>query len=514
MRLGNFLHKTEVLDSYLPNEELDIDIITNDSREIFKNSLYIAIPGNHWDGHIFLKEVLKKGAKAVIVERIDRTVPITQYKVPNSRLAWSNLSAGFFNDPSKEMFVYGITATNGKTTIAFMLDEILRAQGLNTGLIGTVKIRMGQEVNPASMTTPESFELQQYLDKMRKVGVDTVTMEISSSALEQYRAADVKFDVVSFNNFSREHIDQHGTLEAYWKAKSSIITNSKPNEIAIINISDPEIKTLYGQGKAQTITYSLFDESGDIYPTDLEKTGEAPCFTLVVAHDIILKAQDYRLIPAQKIRIQLSTPGLHTIYNAVACCAMALCQGIDRETIATGLKKFQGVERRFEQIYDREFKIIDDHFANANNIEASLLSLSSLTYNHLWIVYCIRGSRGTTVNRENVQTLANHLPNLKMDEIIVTESKGDVTFHDLVLADERAVFWDEINQIPLKVTYEEKLNDALRYALTKVETGDIILLAGTQGMDKAGRRILELISESDPLHKNEIMAAMDGRVCG
>ena len=180
MRLGNFLHKTEVLDSYLPNEELDIDIITNDSREIFKNSLYIAIPGNHWDGHIFLKEVLKKGAKAVIVERIDRTVPITQYKVPNSRLAWSNLSAGFFNDPSKEMFVYGITATNGKTTIAFMLDEILRTQGLNTGLIGTVKIRMGQEVNPASMTTPESFELQQYLDKMRKVGVDTVTMEISS----------------------------------------------------------------------------------------------------------------------------------------------------------------------------------------------------------------------------------------------------------------------------------------------------------------------------------------------
>ena len=158
------------------------------------------------------------------------------------------------------MFVYGITATNGKTTIAFMLDEILRAQGLNTGLIGTVKIRMGQEVNPASMTTPESFELQQYLDKMRKVGVDTVTMEISSSALEQYRAADVKFDVVSFNNFSREHIDQHGTLEAYWKAKSSIITNSKPNEIAIINISDPEIKTLYGQVKAQTITYSLFDE--------------------------------------------------------------------------------------------------------------------------------------------------------------------------------------------------------------------------------------------------------------
>lgn len=514
MRLGDFLHEAKILDSYLPNEDLDIDIITNDSRKINKNSLYIAIPGNHWDGHIFLKEVLRKGASAVIVEHIHEEIPITQYKVPNSRQAWSNLSAAFFGHPSREMFVYGITATNGKTTISFMLDEILRAQGLNTGLIGTVKIRMGDKVIPAAMTTPESFELQSYFNEMRKAGVDTVTMEASSSALEQYRTADVKQDVVSFNNFSREHIDQHGSLEAYWKAKSSLITNSGKEQVTVINISDPEIKKLKGLGAGQMITYSIDSQEGDIFPVDLDTSGDNPEFTLRVKQDIVLKARGDLRIPAQEFRIRLSVPGQHTVVNAVACCAMALCQGIGADSIIAGLLNFRGVERRFELIYDKEFKIIDDHFANSNNIDASLLSLSGLEYRMLHLVYGIRGSRGVTVNRENVQTLARWLPRLKMDEIIVTESVGDVTFQDLVLPEERAVFYEEIAKTGLNVMSQSRMEDALSYVLDQVQPGDIILLAGTQGMDKAGRRILGLIADQHPHLREKIMAPMANRVCG
>lgn len=514
MRLGDFLHETKILDSYLPNEDLEIDVITNDSRKINKNSLYIAIPGSHWDGHIFLREVLRKGANAVIVERIDQDVPITQYQVPNSRLAWSNLSAAFFGHPSREMFVYGITATNGKTTISFMLDEILRAQGLNTGLIGTVKIRMGDMVIPAAMTTPECFELQNYFHEMRKAGVDTVTMEASSSALEQFRTADVKQDVVSFNNFSREHIDQHGSLEAYWKAKSSIITGSTSDQVTVINISDPDIRKLKGLGAGQMITYSVDSEQGDIFPVDLDSSGDNPEFTLKVKEDIVLRARGGLRIPAQEFRVRLSVPGQHTVANAVACCAMALCQGIRADNIIAGLAQFRGVERRFEMIYDEEFKILDDHFANSNNIDASLLSLSGLDYRKLHVVYGIRGSRGVTVNRENVQTLASWLPRLKMDEIIVTESVGDVTFLDLVLPEEREVFYEEIARTGLKVTSRSKMGDALRYALEQVQPGDIILLAGTQGMDRAGRRILEFIAQQQPERREEILAPVANRVCG
>lgn len=513
MRLGDFLHETKILDSYLPNEDLEIDVITNDSRKINKDSLYIAIPGNHWDGHIFLREVLRKGASAVIVERIDRDVPITQYQVPNSRLAWSNLSAAFFGHPSRDMFVYAITATNGKTTISFMLDEILRAQGLNTGLIGTVKIRVGDKVIPAAMTTPECFELQRYFHEMKEAGVDTVTMEASSSALEQFRTADVRQDVVSFNNFSREHIDQHGSLEAYWKAKSSLITGSTKEQVTVINVSDPEIRKLQGLGEGQMITYSVDSEEGDICPMDLKSTGDNPEFTLKVREDIILTERGLT-IPAQEFRVKLSVPGRHTVANAVACCAMALCQGIRAETIVRGLASFRGVERRFEMIYDEDFKIIDDHFANSNNIDASLLSLSSLDYHKLHIVYGIRGSRGVTVNRENVQTLARWLPKLNMDEIIVTESVGDVTFLDLVLPEERDVFYEEIRKTGLKVTSCSRMSDALTYVLEQVRPGDLILLAGTQGMDKAGRRILEYIAETQPDNREKIMAPMASRVCG
>lgn len=514
MRLGDFLYETKILDSYLPNEDLDIDVITNDSRQINKNSLYIAIPGSHWDGHIFLSEVFRKGASAVIVERIDRTVPITQYQVPNSRLAWSNLSSAFFGHPSREIFVYGITATNGKTTIAFMLDEILRAEGLNTGLIGTVKIRIGKNVIPATMTTPESFDLQHYFNEMRKASVETVTMEASSSALEQFRTADVRQDVVSFNNFSREHIDQHGSLEAYWTAKSSIITGSAKDQVTVINLSDPEIRKLKGMGAGQMITYSVDSDEGDIFPEDIDLSGDNPEFTLKVKKDIVLKERGGLTIPAQEFRVRLSVPGKHTIANAVACCTMALCQGIRGETIAKGLANFRGVERRFELIYDKEFKILDDHFANSNNIDASLLSLSSLEYRHLHVVYGIRGSRGVTVNRENVQTLSRWLPKLKMDEIIVTESVGDVSFLDLVLPEEREVFYEEIAKTGLKVISHSKMNDALRCALEKVQPGDIILLAGTQGMDKAGRRILQFIADRQPENREEIMESMATRVCG
>lgn len=514
MRLGDLLHSTKILDSYLPHEDLDIQDICSDSRQVRRNSLFIAIAGGHWDGHGFLQAVAQQGAAAAIVETIQYDVAIPQYQVPNSRLAWSNLSAEFFGHPSRDLFVYGITATNGKTTIAFMLDEILRAQGHATGLIGTVKIRMGQEVIPAAMTTPESFQLQEYLAKMREAGVDTVTMEVSSQALEQYRTADVEMDVVSFNNFSREHIDQHGSLEAYWAAKSSLIRNSTHNQIAVINLSDPAIRTLYGQGEAQCLTYSLDSEEGDIYPIDLDASGDYPEFTLKIPREIVLRARDNLVIPAQEFRVRLAVPGQHTVANAVACCAMALCQGISVEAILRGLANFRGVERRFEIIYQNGFKIIDDHFANASNIEASLLSLSKLAHRRLHMVYCIRGSRGVTVNRENVQTLAKWLPKLNMDEIIVTEGAGAVTDHDLVRPEERAVFDAEIAQTGLRVTRRPELGAALEYALQSVGPGDIILLAGTQGMDQAGRRILELLSAKEPQRRQEIMAILDNRVCG
>lgn len=514
MRLVNLLNETEVLEEFRPLDNLDIERITNDSRQIHAKALYIAIPGTHVDGHRFLSDVKARGGEAAIVERIDPSVPIAQYRVVNSRQAWSSLSAAYYGHPTRDLFVYGITATNGKTTISFMLDEIIRAAGITSGLIGTVKIRIGREVIPAAMTTPESFELQGYFARMKEEGVNTVTMEVSSSALEQFRCADVHFDVVSFNNFSREHIDQHGSLESYWEAKASLITGARAETATIINLSDPAIARLEGKSSGQEVTYSLTPGVGDIYPEAVDLSGDSPRFTLVISRAIVLRGSQPLTIEAQKIPIELSTPGQHTVANAVACCAMALCQGIDRAAIQMGLKNFKGLERRFELIYDDQFKIIDDHFANMNNIETSLKSLSSLHYRKLRMVYAIRGNRGVTVNRENVQTLARWLPLLNLDEIIVTETLGEVTDKDRVLPAEKAVFFEEIEKTPLKVTFRAAMDEALQYALSVVEPGDIIFLAGTQGMDLGGRKILTMLAHRHPERAEEILRPMTGRVCG
>lgn len=514
MQLSQLLQSTEILESFMPLDHLEVDFITNDSRQMNASSLYIAIPGAHVDGHSFLKDVKEKGGRAAIVETIDQSLSLAQYRVANSRRSWSSLSATYFGQPSRDFFVYGITATNGKTTIAFMLDEILRAAGKNTGLIGTVKIRTGKETTAAAMTTPESFELQSYLAQMKEAQLDTVTMEVSSLALEQERSADVSFDVVSFNNFSREHIDQHGSLEVYWNSKAKLMTEAKPTTVTILNVSDEKICELKGKTSGQEVTYSVDSNDGDLYPKDLDLSGNYPKFTLVVSRDIHLKGKNSVTIPAQRIPIELSTPGVHTVANAMACCTMALCQGISAGAIQDGLKNFRGLERRFELIYDGPFKVIDDHFANMDNIETSLKSLSGLHYNKLHMVYAIRGNRGVTVNRENIETLARWLPKLNMDEIIVTETKGEVTPKDFVFPEEKAVFFEEIAKTPLKVTFRETMDEVLDYALEQVQPGDILFLAGTQGMDMGGRKLLEKLSDKDPQHREEIMAAVKDRICG
>ena len=514
MQLSTLLQSIEILESYMPLDDLEVDFISNDSRQIHASSLYIAIEGAHVDGHSFLNDVYKKGGRAAIVETIDKSLPLAQYRVANSRRSWSSLSATYFEHPTEDFFVYGITATNGKTTIAYMLEEILQAAGKNTGMIGTVKIRTGKETTAASMTTPESFELQGFLAQMKKAQIDTVTMEVSSLALEQDRSADVAFDVVSFNNFSREHIDQHGSLEAYWNSKAKLMTEADPATATILNVSDEKIRELKGKTSGQELTYSTNSREGDLYPENIDLSGNNPKFTLVVSREIYLKGKKPIVIPAQRIPIELSTPGVHTIANAMACCAMALCQGIKAEVIQQGLKSFRGLERRFELIYDGPFKVIDDHFANMDNIETSLKSLSGLHYKKLHMVYAIRGNRGVTVNRENIQTLAKWLPKLNMNEIIVTETKGEVTAKDFVFPEEKEVFFEEIAKTPLKVTFRETMDEVLEYALKQTEPGDIIFLAGTQGMDMGGRKLLEKLSEKDPDHREKIMATVQDRICG
>ena len=517
MKLSELLKSTEIKDSNILDKsgseifDPEINFITNDSRLVTTESVYIAIKGINRDGHDFLYDIYDKGCRAAMVERIVPDARINQYLVENSRIAWSNLSAAYYGYPAKSMDVIGITATNGKTTIAFMMEEILRAEGLVTGLIGTVKIRYGDELVPATMTTPESFELQGYFEKMKEKGVQAVVMEVSSSALEQYRAHDIDFKVVSFNNFSREHIDQHGTIEKYWTAKSSIISKSKKDTVSVINIDDPEIVKTMGLGEGKQITYSMKSTQGDIYATNVDLSSDHPKYTVVVKKEIVLNNS---VIKPQQFDVSLSVPGLHTVLNSLSCVSMALAYGVPVNTIQTGLYNFKGVERRFELIYDEEFKIIDDHFANEANIKVSMESLSKMNYEKLHIVYAIRGNRGVTVNTENLREAAKWMNKVRLGNFIGTESKGIMTKKDIVKPEEKELFFKETGENGISQIYIEKLDKAIYFAIDNAGKNDIILLAGSQGMDKGADIALKYLAARHPEKAFRIMEPLETRVCG
>lgn len=510
MKLQELLNELEVIEVRNPIAYEKVTGIANHSMHVEKGNVYVAIKGYITDGHKYISDAYSLGAIAAIVEEFVEDVEIAQYKVANTRDALAILSDKFYNHPSKDLRMIGVTATNGKTTTTYMLNQIMETAGFKSGLIGSVINKIGDDFIPAVLTTPESLDLQKLLNKMRQENVEKVAMEVSSSALELSRVKNVDFDIVSFNNFSREHIDQHGTFEKYWQAKSSLIKNAKGDSFAILNLDDEYSMSLVDQTQAKVITYSLEQEMGHFYAKNLELAKGRAKFTVVINKPYEAFGKN---IEKSEFDIVLGVPGYHSAANAMAAIAIAITDGIAPKVIQDALLYFNGVERRFQYIYENDFVIIDDHFANRGNINVTLETLKHMEYNKLHLVYAIRGSRGLTVNRENAETVVAWKDRLKIDEIIATKSVGSVTSKDLVTKEEEDVFNEVMKDTGILVHMYDRLEDAIIYALNKVEKNDIIMLAGCQGMDHGGIVALDYIHKMKPeIPQEELYKPVKNRV--
>lgn len=511
MKLKELIDSGDIIESINLDEEIDIKGIGYHSGEIRDGYLFVAIKGYITDGHKYIGNAMANGAVVALVEEfVD--LDIAQIKVENSRKALSRISSRFYNNPSRDMKTIGVTATNGKTTTTFMLNQIYEEAGFKTGIVGSVINKVGKDYSPAYLTTPESLDLHRLFDKMGKEKLDRVVMEVSSSALELYRVDDVDFDIVSFNNFSREHIDQHGSFENYWKYKSSLITDLKEDGIAILNIDDEKIKSLLDKANKNLITFSIKDDQASICCENINLNMGRASFDVVVKEDIRLANLE---IKKQSFHISLGIPGLHSMENAMMAIVIALADNIPSEVIIKALREFKGVERRFEYIFEDDFLIIDDHFANVKNINITLETLSKIPRNKLHLVYAIRGNRGLTVNRENAEALVSWKDELALEEIIATKSIGRVSDKDKVSADEERVFKEIINESGLKLKLFDTLEEAIKYSLKDINKGDIVLLAGCQGMDYGGEIALNYLAETmDDLDEDKLFAPLKRRVAG
>ncbi len=467
--------------------------LANDSRQVAENSCFICISGYRVDGHDYLAEAHKKGATVALVNHfVDVDIP--QIKVADSRFAMAAMAHRFYNEPSEQLFLVGITATNGKTSTSFMVDQIFKQAALERAIIGTVKTEFKGFVDPSILTTPESLTLQHYFSEMNQVGVSHCTMEVSSSGLELKRVAMADFDVVTLNNISHEHIDQHGSFEAYVNFKKSLILNAKPSAWAILNLDDAVSRSLITETKANVLTYGYEDNSGDLSVDKLDlSTGMAD---MTVSLNRAIETQFGKVQPTT-YRLKLNVAGFNSVMNGLVALAVGIVSGVSKQNIERGLANYTGVERRFQIVHDGNYKIVDDHFANAGNIDVTFKTLSLMRYQKIVFVYAIRGNRGVTTNRQNAEHIVYWVKKLNIDWVYATLSKQHVTWKDSVSDDEIKVFSETLNQAGLKYSIDDDLSTTINKALAEAKPGDVVLLAGCQGMDCGAHIALNAIYQQN-----------------
>ncbi|HLE00941.1 MAG TPA: Mur ligase family protein, partial [Bdellovibrionota bacterium] len=205
--------------------ERPVTSVTANSRDVKPGSIFVAIRGTNQDGHAFVPEALRNGATLIVGES-PPTAAVPFLRVADARVALAQLAASYYQFPSLSLFVIGVTGTSGKTTTTYLIESILTASGIPTGIIGTVNIRYGNHIFPAEQTTPDAAEIQRLLSEMKAAGCKAVVMEVSSHALRQNRTAYVAFDAAVFTNLSPEHQDFHPDMEHYFKSKEFLFTQS------------------------------------------------------------------------------------------------------------------------------------------------------------------------------------------------------------------------------------------------------------------------------------------------
>ena len=263
MKLDKLLHKVD----YAGNVSTDIDIgnIAYDSRNVNAESCFVAIKGALFNGHKYIKKALDKGAKLIIIDDdsfLSDSEPII--KVANSRKTLSDISANFFDNASKDMNVIGITGTNGKTTVSYIVKKILDELGSDCSYLGTLGFMINNEISSMGFTTPESLELHSMLKLIKNSGINYSVMEVSSHSLDQYRVDSVEFDSAIFTNLTQDHLDYHKSMDNYFSAKSKLFTGLNQSAYSVINIDDIYGLKLYKSVNSNKISFG-FSRSADIH---------------------------------------------------------------------------------------------------------------------------------------------------------------------------------------------------------------------------------------------------------
>ena len=357
-----------------------------DSRQIKPGYVFVCIQGYRTDGHLFIQDALSRGAVGLVTEKqIDTAPGIAFARVNSSRLALAQMAANFYDHPSRELNLFGVTGTNGKTTTTHLIEAVLGGGGEPTGIIGTIWNKVGEKKLPVVRTTPESLDLQAILAKMNASLVKTVTMEVSSHALFLQRVAACEFDVGVFTNISQDHLDFHEDLDEYLAAKMLLFeglgkkrTKKRPC-YAVVNMDDKAVHQIRKCTCVPVITYGIHEQA-DVKAHQIQLTPEGSSFT--VAHS------------KGEFPVCVSLPGEFNVYNSLAAISVGLQEGVPVPVIQDALQKMKGVPGRFEPVDEgQDFAVVIDYAHTPDGLENVLKTARGITRGRLITVFGCGGDR-------------------------------------------------------------------------------------------------------------------------
>ncbi|BCA80530.1 UDP-N-acetylmuramoyl-L-alanyl-D-glutamate--2,6-diaminopimelate ligase [Desulfuromonas sp. AOP6] len=441
-----------------------------DSRQVTEGGAFFALPGIKSDGHLFVEDAIARGAVAIFAEK-PLTLPegLTLVQVENARQAMALAAHAFYGDPTADIPVVGVTGTNGKTTVTYLVEAILQAAGKKPAVFGTVNYRYGNAEHPSSHTTPESVDFLRTLAHFRSQGADALVLEVSSHALDQYRVEGTHFNVGIFTNLTPEHLDYHGDMEGYYASKAAFFRRLLPScgGCAIINVDDPYGKRLAAERPEALTCGSTEQAAVQVKEAHLSVDG-------ITA----------RISTAQgEIELRSSLVGQFNLQNILCAFAAGLALKLDAHLVAEGIARAAMVPGRLERIEnERGALILVDYAHTGDALDKVLATLQDLKPRRLVTVFGCGGDRdrskrpvmGEVAARfSDLVVLTSDNPRTEDPQVILAEIRPGIERHyqqEISLADGRH---GRRGFVVL-----ENRRQAIGYAVSTLGEGDILLVAG------------------------------------
>ncbi|MGY0692293.1 UDP-N-acetylmuramoyl-L-alanyl-D-glutamate--2,6-diaminopimelate ligase [Virgibacillus sp. FSP13] len=458
MKIADILSVLPFYDVTNLMEGMEINAIEMDSREVKSGDLFVCIKGYTVDGHDYVQQAVNNGAVAILAEkRLDVDVPVII--VADTSRAAAMLATKFYDYPTRKFPLIGITGTNGKTTVTYLLETIFKQFKKKTGVIGTIQMKIGDESYPVKNTTPDALFLQKVFDQMVKENVETGIMEVSSHALDQGRVFGCDFNIAIFTNLSQDHLDYHKDMDDYLRAKSLLFAqlgntyHDKQKKFAIINQDDPASKILKRSTAQHVLTYGCKNEA-QIMATDIQLDATVTNF--------ILKT------PKGEIAINSKLIGMFNVYNMLAASAAAIAANIPLSIIKTALENITGVSGRFEPVLTgQSFATLVDYAHTPDSLENVLQTIKGFAKQNVYVVVGCGGDRDKTKRPLMAEIALKYA-----DRAIFTSDNPRTEDAQSILDD----MTDGLEEDHFDVITNRK--EAIIHAIELAKADDIVLIAG------------------------------------